>query len=171
MQETAKALSMIDKFLTRALDVVVGFFFALIFGITVAQVFLRYGLNKGILGASELTEFLFICTTALGAAIGIRRRQHINISLVTDILPPMLRNLLDTAGSLLVAFLNGVLIWQSIAWIRHVGSNESPVLRIPEWLIQMSIPIGCGFVVLYCLYNSLMTLFADENPQDKREGR
>jgi TRAP-type C4-dicarboxylate transport system permease small subunit len=50
------------------------------------------------------------------------------------------------------------MIYYSINWIQMVGSNESPVMRIPEWTFQISIPIGCGLVVFYCLVNIALTI-------------
>lgn len=148
-----KPMNTLDKFLTRVLDAVVAVFFAAILAITLLQVTLRYGFNWGILGGNELMEFLFIYTTALGAAVAVRRKQHININCFIEALPKALYRFVDAFGWLSVAFLNGVLIWTSISWIRQVGGNESPVMRIPEWTVQISIPIGCGLVILYCLSN------------------
>jgi len=143
----------LEKILIKVLDAVVAVFFAAILFITLLQVTLRYGFNSGILGGNELMEFLFIYSTALGAAVAVRRRQHINISYFIEALPRALYRFVDAFGWLSVAFLNGILIWTSISWIRQVGGNESPVMRIPEWTVQISIPIGCGLVILYCLSN------------------
>ena len=63
-----------------------------------------------------------------------------------------------------MAFLNGIMIYYSVTWISKVGGNESPVMRIPEWIFQISIPLGCGLVILYCLANTMLTL-AGEWPE------
>ena len=107
-------------------------------------------------------ENLFIYTTALGAAIAVRRRQHITINLFLEKLPHLLRKIIEVFGLLTVAFLNAVMIYFSVPWIKKVGNHESPVMRIPEWTIQVSIPIGCGFVLLYCLYLILLLLINND---------
>jgi TRAP-type C4-dicarboxylate transport system permease small subunit len=152
----------IEHALTFALDVLISFFFTVILSITILQVLLRYGFNAAILGGNETMEGLFIYTTALGAAIAVRRRQHISIDIFLDKFPNLLRKTVDVFGLLMVAFLNAVMIYYSVPWIKKVGSHESPVMRIPEWTIQVSIPIGCGFVLIYCLYLILL-LFIDKN--------
>lgn len=146
----------IEKILTGAIDVVVTFFFTVILLLTILQVCLRYGFNAALLGGNETMESLFIYTTALGAAIAVRRRQHINISYLVEKLPPVLNKIVEGLGLLLVAFLNGVMIYYSVPWIWKVGGNESPVMRIPEWTIQISIPIGSGLVILYCFLGVLL---------------
>lgn len=151
-------LTKIEHILALVLDGVITFFFGVILMLTIIQVFLRYVFNSSLLGASETMEVLFIYTTALGAAAALRRRQHININYVEALLPTLVRRVVDVLAHLLVAFLNGVMIYYSINWIGMVGSNESPVMRIPEWIFQVSIPIGCGLVVFYCLVNIALTI-------------
>ena len=153
----------IEHALTLALDVLISFFFTVILSITILQVFLRYGFNTSILGGNETMEGLFIYTTALGAAIAVRRRQHISIGFLLDKFPNLLRKIIEVFGLLMVAVLNAVMIYYSVPWIKKVGSHDSPVMRIPEWTIQVSIPIGCGFVLLYCLYLILLLLI-DKDP-------
>jgi TRAP-type C4-dicarboxylate transport system permease small subunit len=144
--------------LTLILDGVIAFFFAVILLITIFQVVLRYGFNASVLGGSEAMEGLFIYTTAIGAAAAIRRRQHININFMVKLLPVMLQRAADVLVHLLVAFLNAVMIYYSVAWIGKVGSNESPVMRFPEWTMQISIPVGCGLVIFYCLVNMALAI-------------
>jgi TRAP-type C4-dicarboxylate transport system permease small subunit len=151
----------IEKPLTIALDVFVSLCFAAILVLTILQVVLRYGLNAAILGGNEAMEHLFIYTTAIGAAIAVRRGQHIRISYFIDLLPDTLSRIAEALALLLVAVLNGVMIYYSVPWIQQVGSNESPVMRMPEWIVQISVPIGCGLVILYCLYNIAKLFFPD----------
>ena len=160
-------LSKIEHILALVLDGVITLLFGVILMLTIVQVFLRYGLNSSLLGANETMEVLFIYTTALGAAAALRRRQHININYVETHLPTPVRKVVDVLAHLLVAFLNGVMIYYSINWIGMVGSNESPVMRIPEWTFQVSIPIGCGLVIFYCLVNIALTISGEwPGPED-----
>lgn len=151
--------------MTLALDAVIASFFAFIILITIVQVILRYVFNGSILGGNEAMEALFIYTTAVGAAVAVRRRQHININYFVDLLPPFLQRLADTLVHLLIAFLNGVMIYYSINWISKVGSNESPVMRIPEWIFQLSIPVGCSLVLLYCLITIAINILGEKSTQ------
>ena len=153
-----KIFRKIEYILTIMLDAVIGSFFAAILLITILQVLLRYGFNEAILGGNEAMEGLFIYTTAIGAAAAVRRRQHINIDFLVKLLPSLLQKIIDVLAHLLIAFINSVMIYYSINWISKVGGNESPVMRIHEWTTQVSIPIGCGLVICYCLFNIFMTV-------------
>ena len=144
--------------LAIALDVTIAFFFAAILLITILQVILRYGFNASVLGGVEAMEGLFIYTTAIGAASAIRRRQHININFIVRLLPTVFQKVADICVHFLVGFINAAMIYYSMAWISKVGNNESPVMRIPEWIFQISIPLGCSLVIVYCAVNVLLTM-------------
>jgi TRAP-type C4-dicarboxylate transport system permease small subunit len=147
-----------EHILARIIDGAIALFFAAILLITIFQVFLRYGFNSSILGGNEAMEALFIYTTALGAAVAVRRRMHININFLVRLLPVTGQKLTDILVHLLVVFLNGAMIYFSIDWISKVGGNESPVMRIPEWIMQISIPLGCFLVICYCLVNIILNI-------------
>ena len=155
---TEEMLKKTATVLTVILDGVIASFFAAILLITILQVLLRYGFNASVLGGGEAMEGLFIYTTAIGAAAAIRRRDHIHINFMVKLLPVLLQRFADVLVHLLIAFLNGVIIYYSVAWISVVGDNESPVMRIPEWIFQISIPVGCGLVIFYCLVNIILTI-------------
>lgn len=154
-----KNLHRFERILTRLLEVIVTLFFFIILTITVLFVLLRYGFNESIIGGNEAMEYLFIYTTAIGAAISVAHREHIKITYFVEKLPRLLQRIVDSIGLLLIAFLNAIMIWLGIPWIKTVGSFESPVLRIPNRFIQVSVPIGCSLVIVYCLYHILLNIF------------
>jgi TRAP-type C4-dicarboxylate transport system permease small subunit len=144
--------------LAIALDGVIASFFAAIILVTILQVVLRYGFNASVLGGGEAMEGLFIYTTAIGAAAAVRRREHIHINVLVRSLPLGLQRGADVLVHLAVALLNVVMIYYSVGWIGKVGDNESPVMRIPEWIFQISIPVGCALVIFYCFVNVVLTV-------------
>ena len=150
------------RLLSLILESVISAFFAIILLVTILQVILRYAFNESILGGNELMEGLFIYTTSIGAAVAVKQRQHISIGYFVERLPPFLKRVSDIVVHLLIAFLNGVMIGYAIRWIGKVGSNESPVMRLPEWLFQISVPIGCALVVFYCLVMIVIAVMGND---------
>ncbi len=148
------------EILLIVLDGIITFFFSVIFMLTVLLVVLRYVFNTAIIGGNEAMEYLFIYTTAIGAAAALGRREHIKITYFVDKLPGGVRRVVDVTDLILIVFINGVMIWYGIPWIESVGSFESPVLRIPNMIVQASIPIGCGLVIICCLCLIVTEIFA-----------
>ena len=165
--EKMKGITAAFEMLSKFLEVAITIFFFVILMLTIVLVILRYGFNEAIIGGNELVEYLFIYTTAIGAAAALGRRDHIKITWFVDKLVPVYRKITDILGFLLIALINGVMIYYSIPWIRTVGGFESPVLRLPNRLIQIIIPIGCGLVIFYCLYHVLLVIVGGDPPLEQ----
>jgi TRAP-type C4-dicarboxylate transport system permease small subunit len=148
-----------EKQLDRLLETIVTLMFVGILGLTILLVVMRYGFNSSIIGGNEAMEYLFIYTTALGAAVSVGKGTHIRIAFVVDNLKGVPKRCVDTLGYLLIAFINAVMIYYSVPWIRSAGYFESPVMRIPNWMVQVSVPLGCGLVILYCLNHVFIEWF------------
>jgi TRAP-type C4-dicarboxylate transport system permease small subunit len=145
-----------EKRLDRVLETLVTLMFFSILSLTILLVVMRYGFNSSIMGGNEAMEYLFIYTTALGAAVSVGQGAHIRISFLVDQLKGFPRRCIDIVCYLLIAFINGVMIYHSLPWIRSAGYFESPVMRIPNWMVQVSVPIGCSLVILYCLNHVIL---------------
>ncbi len=133
--------------LTLFLIAVFGFDFLLV----TVLVVMRYGFNTAIIGGAETSVFLFIYTTALGASVDIARGKHIRIDSFIALLPERMRNWIEMLNLALIGILNAFLFVYSIQWISVVGNSLDPVLRIPNAVVEVAVPIGCFFAVLFCL--------------------
>ncbi|MDC0521001.1 TRAP transporter small permease [bacterium] len=73
--------------------------------ITFANVVARYGFNKNILWALELTVFLFGWLVLLGASYAVKKGSHLGVDIVVNILTSKLRRVLGlVAVAVCVAF-------------------------------------------------------------------
>ena len=147
-----------EKLLTRIL---VGFLAFCLLGIVllvITLVVLRYGFNSTIIGANEFIVILFMYSSAIGAAVVLGQNEHIAITYFIDKLPPTLRKAADILNHLLIAFLNGVMIWYGMRWISITGSYLTAVLKIQQVYAQIIVPLGCSIAILYCIYHILVTI-------------
>jgi TRAP-type C4-dicarboxylate transport system permease small subunit len=148
----------IERFANRVLETLVTALFFAILSLTVVLVIMRYGFNAAIIGGNEAMEYMFIYTTAIGAAVSIGKGEHISITFLLDRFTGRLRRAINIFNYLLIAFINIVMIGYSIGWIQSAGHFESPVLRIPNWMVQVSVPIGAGLAAAYCLNHVLLEI-------------
>jgi TRAP-type C4-dicarboxylate transport system permease small subunit len=149
-------LRTLERYLDRILETVVTLMFFSILVLTILLVVMRYGFNSSIIGGNEAMEYLFIYTTALGAAVSVGKGTHIRISFLVDQLKGTPQRWVHTVNYLLIAFINAVMIYHSVPWIKSAGYFESPVLRIPNWMVQASVPLGCALVIFYCLNHVIL---------------
>ncbi len=152
-----------ETVLNRLLESLAVLCFVAVFLIVVTLVVLRYVFNSSITGANELITVLFVYSTAIGAAVAVGRGEHIAISFYTGTLSGVRRRLVDAIGLLLVALLNAVMAWYSVEWIRTTGDFLMPSTELPRVVAQLSVPIGSGLAVVYCLLRLLDSATARGN--------
>lgn len=155
-----------EKRVDRVLETLVTLMFFSILSLTILLVVMRYGFNSSITGGNEAMNYLFIYTTALGAAVSVGQGTHIRITFLVDQLKGRQRSYINMINYLLIAFINAVMIYFCLPWIKSAGYFESPVLRIPNWIVQVSVPLGCGLVILYCLNHLVLEWAGRNQPED-----
>jgi TRAP-type C4-dicarboxylate transport system permease small subunit len=140
-----------ESWAVRFVEKILALVFFVIFSLVVALVILRYVFNSTIIGGNEFTIVLFIYTTALGAAVDIARGKHIVVDTFVNYLPKGFRRWLEIFNLIIVGTLHGFLLKYSVDWISTVGASDNPVMHIPEGVIQIAMPIGCGLAVMFCI--------------------
>ena len=102
--------------------------------LTVADVFMRYIFNNPITGTTELTEYMMVCTL-LGMAPCALQTRHINVDVVTQVLPPRLNAVVDIITLLAGLAFIIILSWQGfMAGLYELSFDvRSSMLNIPDF--------------------------------------
>lgn len=155
-------LNALEDRISDYLEWLITFFFFGIFCLTVMLVLLRYGFNSSIIWGSEAMNYLFIYCTALGAAASVSTHSHIQISYFKNLTSGLVHKFLNFLVFLLIGCVNAVLGWFSLPWIESAGAFESPVMRIPMWVVQIVVPVGCFLACLFCILQMIRILTGTE---------
>jgi TRAP-type C4-dicarboxylate transport system permease small subunit len=147
-----------EKLLSRILVGLIAFCLLSIVVLVMTLVVLRYGFNSTIIGANEFIVILFMYSSAIGAAVVLGQKEHIAITYFIDKLPPPIRRVVDIVNYILIAFLNGIIIWYGMRWINITGSYLTAVLKIHQVYAQLVVPIGCSIAILYCINHIILTI-------------
>jgi len=111
------------------------------------QFFTRYVLNDSASWTEEIARYLLIATAFVGAAINVRKNNHVQVDFFYRLMPHWMTRPLSTFVDVTrVAFL-GYCIWLTISLMGKIGSSRMAII---DW------PIGIlyGFV---CFGFALMT--------------
>jgi TRAP-type C4-dicarboxylate transport system permease small subunit len=162
-------LKRFDRFITRSIERIITVFFIIIFLLIFSLVLLRYGFKTSIMGTNEIITMLFVYCSALGTAILVRQKEHIKISFFVNKLSTGAKRIVLTINYLLICVLNAVFFYMSLGWIKSIQSFRSPMTQIPFWVQRIPIPIGCGLVILYCLYNIYLIYASSEELSHETE--
>ena len=81
------------------------------------NVVLRYGFNSGIINSEELSRFLFIWITFLGAIIAVREGTHLGLDTVVRMLPRTGKVICLVLSELLMLLCCGLMFYGT--WKQH----------------------------------------------------
>ncbi len=111
----------------------------------------RYLLGFSIIWAEELSQYLMVWITFLGAGLALREGRHVAVELVQDRLPKPAARIarIVVAGSVL-AFL-GVLTVLGAQFALFARDQETPVMTISLGIPYLAVPIGALIFALHLL--------------------
>ena len=116
------------------------FFWALSFVIFL-QFFTRYALNDSASWTEEIARYLLICTVFIGATIGVRKNNHIQVDFLYRILPtPLMRVMSILVDAARILFL-GYATWLTLQLLLRIGGQQMSVVDLPIGLVLSLIHI------------------------------
>lgn len=127
--------------LSRLLGIVIGICLAIMVVLVFGNVVLRYAFNSGISISEEMSRWLFLWMTFLGAIIALRENAHLGTDVLTSRLPLMGKRVCAVIARLLMLY---------ISWLLMSGSWSQILINMdvlaPVSGASMAIFYGSGFV-------------------------
>ncbi|WP_295987511.1 TRAP transporter small permease [uncultured Variovorax sp.] len=129
----------------RAVEALIAACLAVMVVLVFGNVVLRYGLNSGITVSEEVSRWLFIWITFLGALVALRERAHLGVDMVVAKLPPLGRKMCLGASQLLMLYVLWLLFEGCLAQTKINWDVEAPVTGASMAVVYAS---GLVFAVL-----------------------
>jgi TRAP-type transport system small permease protein len=139
------------RFIAKGLEYVVGGLFIAIAATALAQVFTRYVLSNSLTWTHELDILLMIWAVWLGAAIGIHRKAHLRISILSDRLSERTQKIILFVLDVLTLVFLVILGWKGIAVIESVEGTVLTSMDLPRGFVVSAAPVGATFMILFFL--------------------
>jgi len=119
-----------------------------LFIIVGVSVFTRYFLNSSLGWSDELSRFLFIWVTFLGAAYAYGLNEHIGLDFVVDrIRSEKARTVIRLLGEICIGAVIFVIAW--FGWdVAVSATNLSPALDIPMTFVYGVVPLTGALMVI-----------------------
>ena len=149
------------KLCELTMAVMLGLMVVMVFG----NVVLRYGFNSGIVVSEELSRFLFVWLTFIGAIVAMRENTHLGVDTMVRMVGRTGKQWLYGISSVLMLGCCAMLFWGS--WLQTKINIKTPsaVLEIPMALmygIGMVAAAGIGVIIAGNLYRLVTGQLADE---------
>lgn len=118
------------------------------------QVLLRYAIKVSFPAIEEIVSISFIYTIFIGAAVGMKRSEHLSIDfLVRRLAPPAARALHLATATATAVFLVFMVI-EGVGFVRDSTTQTTTYLGLPMSCSYAAIPISGGLMLYYLLRNT-----------------
>lgn len=114
---------------------------ALMVVLVFTNVVLRYALNSGITVSEELSRWLFVWLTFLGAIVALNERAHLGTDMLVSRLNPMGKKICLALGHVLMLFICWLLFKGTLDQVKINWDSTSAAMEV-----SMAIFYGCGLV-------------------------
>jgi TRAP-type C4-dicarboxylate transport system permease small subunit len=125
------------------------------------QIFLRRVLRSPLEWAEDLSVFLFIWITFLGAAILFEKRLMISVDTLTSLLPAPVQRVVEAVSDSIILVAVAYLLRLAVQFLvrqKSMGHNLGGALRMPSWVIMIPVIICLASMILSSLVSLLNKL-------------
>jgi len=127
------------------------------------QVLLRYAIKVSFPPLEEIVSFSFIYTIFLGAAVGMKRMEHLNIDFLLKRAPQNLKKVFDFTIFFGTALFLIFVVKEGIFFVRDSYGQTTTYLNISISYSYAAIP-GSGLIMLYYLLKHGISTFLGKTP-------
>jgi C4-dicarboxylate transporter DctQ subunit len=129
--------------------VVLVFLLTIMVGLAFLQIFLRIFFATGILWGDPFLRHLVLWIALLGAVTATKEGKHINIDVISRVLPDRGKVAIRALTDLFSTFICLLLIQASLKFIRDESqAGTLAFLSIPTWAVAVIFPVAFGLIAL-----------------------
>jgi len=113
------------------------------------EVIFRYLLHFPLFWTEEFARYCLVWSSLLGAAVAVRRGQHIAVTVFIERLPRRAARAATLAAQASVAVILAVMFWGGVKLVVVTSAQISPALRIPMAIPYLALPIGSALMLFH----------------------
>ncbi|EAX1800251.1 2,3-diketo-L-gulonate TRAP transporter small permease YiaM [Salmonella enterica] len=159
----------------RVLEGILAVLIAVLSCIVFINVILRYGFESSILSVDELSRYLFVWLTFIGAIVAFMDNAHVQVTFVVEKLSPANQRRLSLLTHSLILLLCIALGWGSLQKALQDWSDHSPILGLPIGLMYIAcLPtsVAIALIELRRLYHLItVTIPFNNHSKEPNHGR
>jgi TRAP-type C4-dicarboxylate transport system permease small subunit len=111
-------------------------------GVIFLQFFTRYALNDSAGWTEEIARYLLIATVFIGAAIGVRKNNHIQVDFFYRILPAKPMRVMSTLVDVVRIAFFAYAVWLTYQLIVRIGGSSMSVVDLPIGIVYGFVLFG-----------------------------
>ena len=175
MISKGKLASLIDR-ITDAMAIVAALLLFLMMFSICLEVVLRYFDLQPLTWVTEITEYILLYVTFLGAPWLLKEDGHVRVDIIIRKFSITSQKLIDISTSIIGIFVCSILVWfgAETTWSFYTrGIPVIKVLEVPKFLLLGVIPFGSLFLIIQFIrrVRGLYEAFSSERIMQKESGK
>jgi TRAP-type C4-dicarboxylate transport system permease small subunit len=114
--------------------------------------------------SEELSRYLLVWTTFLGATMAYRRGLHIAVTFLVNSLPALLGRIVRIAGILASLIFFGTAMFYAVRYMQLQSFQVTASLRLPMPYVYAVMPAAFGVLILHGLHALLLEMYPEHRP-------
>ena len=144
------------KYLNSILNFSLFVVLAVMVSVMGANVMCRFFLKFSIYWADELVQSLMLWLTFLGAAVAIREHSHYTFNYIEEHLKGSAQKIFSLTNKFITMFAICLLLYWSVEVTYGISTWVMPALNISRAWVYGACPVGCIFMLIYCVLDLVM---------------
>ena len=145
-------MARIEQALLRVNAFLIGLMMIVMFFLVFTNVVTRYCFGFSIATAEEISTFLMIWVTYLGAGLALREGRHASIELFQDLPGDRAKKLIRILLGILLIIFFAVLCWYGARFVHFSWGIETIATQIPKGIPYLCIPIGAALFIVHLIF-------------------
>jgi C4-dicarboxylate transporter DctQ subunit len=153
------------RFLKNIDEKVSAFVLAFILALTFVNVVARYCFTASFSYTEELTTMFLILLSTLGSGIAAKRRAHLGLSALTDLLPKKYQGYVGFMTNGCGTVFSTILLYTGVTMVigEYSLGQISIGLQVPTWIYCLFVPIGALAMLFHFSRMALLSLRGNGN--------
>lgn len=166
MRKTACALRWFDDLVSKITLAACGCLLSVMVIIEGLGVIFRFVLHDSLSWSDELSGYLFVWLTCLGAAAGVKLRAHPEVKVLANRFPTGAKKILADATDCTVLMLGIVFVLYGSDMLNLIGTETASSIEVSMYYPYLSIPV-CGALLIF--HSTVRIALAHLVPEDRAD--
>lgn len=155
----------ISEYLEKTLNVIMAIALAIMVVLVFGNVVLRYLFNSGITWSEEMSRYLFVWLTFLGAISAFKNNEHLGVDMVIKRLPIKMKKVTLVISDLIILFVLILILDGSWKMTLLNIDSKAPATGMPLAFVYgtgIVVSVSMGLMVFNNLYRIIFNKIKDE---------
>jgi TRAP-type C4-dicarboxylate transport system permease small subunit len=137
-----------SEFVSRWLEYLCAAILIVIVLIIFANVIARYFFHAPLRGSDEVSQYMFLWLSYLGALAALMRGRHYSFPNLVEMLPRFPGVAVKTLSEIIVLLMLLVLVWFGWQLVDRLSFQTSPALGLPVYYAYVALPLTAALMAL-----------------------